>query len=124
MQTPLQLTFRGMLRSDALVAHLEKRAGKLEQVFERIISCHVVVKRAGHHRQSGGRYEFMINLGLPGHEIVVSRGPPEDHDPESPYVGADRAFEEAERQLEDWLRRQREHRREEAPTEPSGRILS
>ena len=115
MQTPLQLTFRGMARSDALASHLERRAEKLEHLFHRVISCHVVVKLAGHHSRSGDRYEFSINVGLPGHELLVTHEPPRDHSPESAYVSADRAFDEAERQLEDWVRRQRDHRRDVEP---------
>ncbi len=120
MQTPLQLTFRSMARSDALASHLEKRAEKLEHLFDRIISCHVVVKLAGHHSRSGDRFEFSINVGLPGHELLVTRVAPEDHDPESAHVSADRAFDEAERQLEHWVRRRRDHRREAEPAAGQG----
>jgi ribosomal subunit interface protein len=122
MQTPLQLTFRSMAHSDALAAHLEQRAEKLEQFFDRMISCHVVVKLAGHHSRCGDRYQFSINVGLPGHELLVTHVPAEDHDPESAYVSADRAFDEAERQLEDWVRRQRDQRREPATGNVAGRI--
>jgi ribosomal subunit interface protein len=112
MQTPLQITFRSMPHSDALATHLRRRADKLEQFFDRIVSCHVVVKLAAHHLHSGDRYHYSINVGLPGHELVVTHVPLENRDPESAHVSADRAFDEAERQLEDWVRRQRDHRRE------------
>jgi ribosomal subunit interface protein len=112
MQTPLQITFRSIPHSDALATHVQHRAEKLEQFFDRIISCHVVIKLAGHHLRSGDRYQYSINVGLPGHELLVTHVPPENRDPESAHVSADRAFDEAERQLEDWVRRQRDHRRE------------
>ncbi len=111
MQTPLQLTFRSMTHSSALATHLERRAEKLEHLFERIVSCHVVVKSAGRRGRGGDRYQFSINVGLPGHELLVTHAPPDDGDPESAYVSADRAFDEAERQLEDWVRAQRDARR-------------
>jgi ribosomal subunit interface protein len=111
MQTPLQLTFRGLPHSDALAAHLEERADRLERLFDRIISCHVVVKLAGHHHRHGDRFELSINVGLPGHEIVVAHAASEDGPPENAYVSADGAFDEAERQLEDWVRRVRDQRR-------------
>ena len=114
MQTPLQLTFRSMHPSDALAAHLRQRAEKLEHLFDRIVSCHVVVKLAGHHHRHGDRYDFSINVGLPGHELVVTHAPPEGHDADSVFATADEAFGEAERQLEDWVKRQRDHRREAA----------
>jgi ribosomal subunit interface protein len=115
MQTPLQVTFRSMAHSDALSAHLQRRADQLEQFFDRIISCHVVVELAGHHHRHGDRYRFSINLGLPGHEILVNHDTPDDRALENAYAAADRAFDEVERQLEDWVRRRRD-RRQEADT--------
>jgi hypothetical protein len=75
LQIPLQLTFRSMAQSDALAAHVRVRAEKLEHLFDRIVSCHVVVELAGHHRH-GERYHVSINLGLPGHELLVSHTRP------------------------------------------------
>jgi putative sigma-54 modulation protein len=115
MQTPLQLTFRHMTRSDALVAHLQQRAEKLDHLFDRITSCHVVVELARHYQRHGDRYRFSINVGLPGHELLVTHAPSEDRDLENAFATADRAFDEAERQLEDWVRRQREQRHQAAP---------
>ena len=110
MQTPLQITFRSMAHSDALAAHIQHRAEKLEHFFDRIVSCHVTIKLAGHHEHSGDRYEISIHVGLPGHELLASHSPSDSRYPESAHVTADRAFEEAERQLEDWVKRSREHR--------------
>jgi ribosome-associated translation inhibitor RaiA len=101
-----------MAHSDTLAQHLQRRADKLELLFDRIVSCHVVVKLAGHHLQSGDRFDLTINVGLPGHELVVNEGPADDHVPESARAVADRAFDEAERQLEDWVRRRRDQKRE------------
>jgi ribosome-associated translation inhibitor RaiA len=111
MQTPVQVTFRGMPRSDALAAHIDQRTLKLEHFSDRIVSCHVVIKLAGHHHRHGDRFELSIHIGLPGHELVVAHVAPEDRPPESAHASADRAFDEAERQLEDWVKSQRAHRR-------------
>jgi ribosomal subunit interface protein len=99
-----------MAHSDALATHLRKRAEQLERFFERIVSCHVVVSLVGHHHRHGDRYDFSIHIGLPGHELLVTRLS-EGHGTENVYESADRAFGEAERQLEDWVRRQRERKR-------------
>jgi ribosome-associated translation inhibitor RaiA len=61
MQTPLQLTFRSIPHSDALATQVNRRAEKLERVFDHIISCHVVVELAGHHRSRGARYRITVN---------------------------------------------------------------
>jgi len=113
MQIPLQLTFRSMAHSDALATHVRRRAEKLERLFDRIISCHVVVDLAGHHHRHGDRHRVSINLGLPGGEVLVSRAPADEPAGLTARASADRAFEEAERQLEDWVRRQRARRHEE-----------
>jgi putative sigma-54 modulation protein len=114
MQTPLQITFRSIAHSNALAAHVERRAERLEHLFDRIVSCHVVIKLAA-HGNSGDWFHFTVHIGLPEHEIVVSYEPVGARDPESAHVSADRAFDEAERQLEDWVRRRRDLRRQPAP---------
>ena len=109
MQMPLQLTFRSMAHSDSLATHVRRRAEKLEHLFERLISCHVVIELAGHHLHHGDRYRVSINVGLPGHELLV-RHTPSHAVLENAHAVADRAFDEADRQLEDWVKRRREHR--------------
>jgi ribosome-associated translation inhibitor RaiA len=111
---PLQLTFRSMAHSDALATHIGRRTRKLEHLCNRIISCHVVVELAGHHHRRGDRYCVFVNVGLPGRELVVRHTPSDDHNLESAHGSADRAFDETERQLEDWVNRQRGHRHEDS----------
>jgi ribosome-associated translation inhibitor RaiA len=111
MQTPLQLTFRSVPRSDALATHIRQRAGKLD----RIISCHVVVEFAGHHHRHGDQYRYTIHFGLPGHEVLVTHPPPGERDLRDAYVTLDRAFDEAERQLDHWVKGRRERRHDAAP---------
>jgi len=114
VQVPLQLTFRGMAHSDTLAAHIRLRAEKLEHLFDRIVSCHVVVELAGHHHRYGDRFQVSINLGLPGHEIFVGRAPSNDQGPETASRAADRAFDDAGRELEHWVKRQRTQRHNES----------
>ena len=112
MQTPLQLTFRSMPHSDSIAAHIQARAEKLERLCDRVVSCHVVVALAGHHHRNGDRFHVSINLGLPGHELVVNHDAADARQSESVSVAADHAFDEAERQLEGWVDRQRVRRHE------------
>ncbi len=114
MQTPIQLTFRSIAHSDALALHLQQRGDRLDHLFDRILWCHVVIELEGHHHRHGDRYRFSINVGLPGHEIVVTRSPATGRDDESAYESADRAFDEAARQIRDWVGRSRGSRHEVA----------
>ncbi len=113
MQVPLQLTFRGMAPSDALAAHVRLRAEKIEHLFDRIVSYHVVVSLAGHHHRHGDRFHVSINLGLPGHEILVGHAPSDDQGPKTAYGAVDRSFDDAGRELEDWVKHQRTQRHDE-----------
>ena len=109
MQTPLQITFRSTTdHSAALAEHLTARAARLDDIDDRIISCHVVVELAGHHHQYGDRFHFSIHACLPGHEIVVNHASTEQGEPRSAHDSADLAFDDVERQLEHWASRQRD----------------
>jgi hypothetical protein len=43
MQVPLEITFRGMDRSEAVEAEIRKHVDSLEHFCDRIISCHVTI---------------------------------------------------------------------------------
>jgi ribosome-associated translation inhibitor RaiA len=103
-----------MTKSDALAAHVWLRTSKLERLFDRIVSCHVVFERAGHHHRHGDRSRVTINLALPGGALLVDYPPSDKHAAVSAKAAVDRAFDEEERQLEDWVRRQRADRRDTA----------
>jgi len=114
VRVPVQLTFRGMAYSDALDAHVRLRAEKLEQLFDRIVSCRVVVELVGHHHRHGDRFHVSINLDLPGHEILVEHARSDDQGPETVYAAVDRAFYDALREIEEWARHERVQRHDES----------
>jgi ribosomal subunit interface protein len=113
MQIPLQLTFRGMARSDALATHAERRTAKLERLFPHVVSCHVVFDLVGRRHRHGDRYRISIHVGVPGHELLVGRTPSSEDGADDAHATTEHAFDEAERQLEDWVRRRREVRHEQ-----------
>jgi ribosome-associated translation inhibitor RaiA len=116
MQTPLQVTFRGIAHSDTLVSHLQQRVDRLERIFDPIVSCHVVVELEGHQHHHGDRCRFTIHVGLPEHELMVNDAPRGEHSFEDATAKADRAFDDAESQLEQWVGRMRGRRHEHMRT--------
>jgi ribosome-associated translation inhibitor RaiA len=106
-----------MSQSEALAAHVRLRSERLEHLFDRIVSCHVVVELEGHHHRHGDRFHVSINLGLPGHEILARHAPSADLAPETAFGAVDRAFDDAGRELEDWVKHQRAERRRESGRE-------
>lgn len=100
MQIPLQITMRGAAHSEELEKHIRNKARKLDEFFEHITSCRVTVEIPHKHHQQGKQYNVRIDIGVPGHEIVVDRDLNEDV-----YVALREAFDAARRQLEDYVRK-------------------
>ena len=100
MQIPLQITIRDMEHSDALEAHIREKASKLDELFDRIVSCRVVVEMPHKHHHQGKQFNVRIDIGVPGSEIVVNRDNHEDV-----FVALRDAFDAAKRRLEDYARK-------------------
>lgn len=90
MKTPLQTTFRNLDHSEALVARIQEEADKLDQCFDRITSCRVMVETPHRHHRRGDSFHIRIEVRVPGKELVVS------HDSSSRAAGHDEA-EQGER---------------------------
>lgn len=106
MPSWLQITFRNIDASAAVEAKIRERARELEQFFDRIVSCRVVIE-APNRRRHGDLFHIRVELKIPGKEIVVKRDPPEHHAHEDIYVAVRDCFDAARRQLEDHVRRRR-----------------
>ncbi len=100
MQIPLQITIRDMDHSEALETHIRDKANKLEEFFNRITSCRVVVEMPHKHHHQGKQFNVRIDISVPGNEIAVNR----DH-AEDAYAALRDAFDAAKRQLEDHARK-------------------
>ncbi len=108
----LQITFRDITHSDAVEAHVRKRAAKLETLFERVQSCRVVVEAPHRRHAHGRRYHVRIDVTVPRQELVVSRNPPDNEKHEDMHAAIDDAFDDAERIVEEYARKLREFDRE------------
>ncbi|HET9361916.1 MAG TPA: HPF/RaiA family ribosome-associated protein [Vicinamibacterales bacterium] len=122
---PTQVTFRGLRPLDALEADIRERASWLEQFYDGIIRCRVLVELPHRHRRDGRHFHVRIELTVPGGApIVISHEPSlhgtlkhvEDaHHKEAEIdavhryaaVAVREAFDAARRRLEDFAREQR-----------------
>jgi len=104
MQLPLQISFHGLDRSEALEANVRKHASKLEEFWDRMTCCQVVLEKPHRHRHQGSMYHVRIRVAVPRRELVVDREPEADHAHEDPYVTVRDAFKAMRRQLEDYAR--------------------
>ncbi|MDH5573205.1 MAG: HPF/RaiA family ribosome-associated protein [Gammaproteobacteria bacterium] len=109
MKIPLQITFRDFPQSDALEANIREKADKLEEYYDQIISCRVMVEAPHGHHHKGNLFHIRVDITVPGDEIVVSRSPDQHHAHEDAYVAVRDAFNAARRQLQDFAKKQRRH---------------
>lgn len=105
MLLPVQISFHGVDRSDALCGLVEEEAAKLEHLYRDIVSCRVAVERlAGQHR-SGNPYHVRIELAVPGNRLVVHSEPGETN--KDATLATREAFRKLGRRLQDYARKQR-----------------
>ncbi|HVO26875.1 MAG TPA: HPF/RaiA family ribosome-associated protein [Candidatus Margulisiibacteriota bacterium] len=107
MQLPLQISFRGMEPSDAVETKVRERAARLDRFYDRIMGCRVVVESPHRRHHQGKLFHVRVDLTVPGGELAVTREPAEHHAYEDVFVAIRDAFDAAQRQLEDYARRQR-----------------
>ena len=100
MRIPLQITIRDIDHSEALETHIRDKVKKLDEFFNHIMSCRVVVEVPHKHHHQGKQFIVRIDIGVPGGEIVVNR----DH-AEDVYVALRDAFDAAKRKIEDHARK-------------------
>ncbi|MDH5389232.1 MAG: HPF/RaiA family ribosome-associated protein [Gammaproteobacteria bacterium] len=107
MRQPLQVNFRDIPPSDAVEAKIREKAAKLDEFYDQIMACKVMVEapHARHHK--GMLYHVRIDLTVPNGELVVNRSPKEHHAHEDVYVAIRDAFNAARRKLQDFSRKQR-----------------
>jgi ribosomal subunit interface protein len=107
MQLPLQITFKGIEPSASLEMHIREQARKLERFFDHITSCRVVVEAPHRHHHKGKLYRAVINLTVPGGEIVVNHNGEHNHTHEDVHIAIRDAFAAAARRLEAYAQRRR-----------------
>lgn len=103
MKLPLQITFRDLDSSPALADAVRRRTERLDAICDRLISCRVAIEAPNRHTHHGpSQYHVRVDVKAPGIELVSSHTPP-DVKPDL-YVLIDQAFDDMERQVEDWVR--------------------
>lgn len=107
MKTVLQLTFHNVPSSPAVEEKISEHVAKLERLYDRIISCRVVVDIPHRNHHKGKLYHIQIDLTVPNGEIVVNRNPSDEPSHTDIYIAIRDAFDAAKRQLQDYVDLQR-----------------
>lgn len=121
MESPLQIVFQDLEPSEEIESKIREKVAHLEQFYDRITHCRVVVRRPHRSKQTGQQWAFRIQIGVPGTELVVDR---EKANPahEDMEVALRDAFEAARRKLQDYERRHLEGKVKAHEVPPRGRI--
>jgi cold shock CspA family protein len=107
MKLPLQIAFHNMPHDSEIESAIRANAEWLDNYYDRIMSCRVVVDRPHQHHKEGNLYQIRIDLKVPGEELVVKREPGQHTDYKKLDILLRDAFDEMRRQLEDHVRRRR-----------------
>ena len=71
-----QVTFRNVEQAHGPLEELVRaEADKLEQFYDKLMSCRVIVEAPHRHRSTSRPHHVRIDLRLPNDEIVISHGP-------------------------------------------------
>jgi cold shock CspA family protein/ribosome-associated translation inhibitor RaiA len=123
MQIPLQITFRGIEKSDAIESTIRERASRLERFSDRITRCHVTVDMPHQHHHRGNHYAIHIDIQTPTGDVAVTKDPSlNDAHKDFQSVVRD-AFDAATRQLEEGAQRVRGEVKGHEHHAPPGRVV-
>ena len=107
MSYPIQVTFRGIPDSESLKRQILAEAEQLAHFFDGILGCSVLFESPHRHHHKGKRYRTRIILTVAGRELVVGRHSAASPEHEDAHVAIRDAFDEARRQLRDYVMRRR-----------------
>lgn len=108
MQSYIQITFRGLPRSEAVEAKIREKIEWLERFYGRLMHCHVVVETPHQHSRQGKLYHVTLELTIPdAAPVVIGRAHHDKHEHEDVYVAIRDTFAAARRHLQERARKLR-----------------
>jgi ribosomal subunit interface protein len=108
MQLPVNITYRGLNKSDAIEQMVLEKASRLDKFCDHISRCDVAIEQPNHAHKKGNPFRVRIDVTVPpGHELVAEEKQVDNgtHEPLAKVVHD--AFKTMERQLRHLVERQR-----------------
>ena len=106
MDVPPEIAFRDVPATDTLKGLILDRIDRLETTYDHLVSCRVIVENTTPARTSGAIHRVHLELGVPGHNLIVNRKPPEEGKARDVEQAIDQAFDTARRRLKELKRKQ------------------
>ncbi len=108
MQLPVEITYRGIQKSEEIERTILEKAARLEKFCDHINRCDVVIEQPNHAHKKGNPVRVRIDVTVPpGHELVAdeSQTDSDSHEPLTKAIHD--AFKTMERQLRHLVDKQR-----------------
>ncbi|MCE8022155.1 HPF/RaiA family ribosome-associated protein [Halomonas sp. MCCC 1A11036] len=100
MQTPLEITYQHVSRSDWIDEYVRSRVAKLEHFSKDIVSCRVTIEQTQNPHKTGNPYRALVEVSLPAKGELVAEKSDKVTDPQVQLRPIIRnAFEAMEKQL-------------------------
>lgn len=100
MQLPIEISYRGVAKSDEIEKLVREKAGRLDKFCDHISRCDVIIEKPNQAQHSGSPFRVRIDVTVPPHHELVADEKPtkhEMHEPLTKVIGD--AFRSMERQL-------------------------
>ena len=107
MQLPVEISYRGVDKSEDIDALVRDKAARLDKFCDHITRCDVIIEHPNHAQHSGSPFHVRIDVTVPpGHELVVNEktGKHDMHEPLTKIIND--SFKHMERQLKELTERQ------------------
>lgn len=108
VQIEPEIALRHVAPTKALKTWIHEGIARLERVYERLITCRIMVEQAERSHKKGNHYRVRIEMSVPGSPpLVVRRNPAARDTNEELQQAIGEAFDRARAMLVDFAQRQR-----------------
>ena len=102
MSTPLEISFHGLEKSDAVEARIREKFARIEKHFDRITHARVAIEAPRRRAPLPKLFHVKIEIGIPGHKpVVVNNDAVGDNSHTDIMLAIKDAFIAASRQVDD-----------------------
>ena len=124
MEVQPEIAFRNIEPTDELKNRIFAGIDKLEEVYDGIITCRVMVEETNPGRKAGKLNHVRLDISIPNHDVVINRNPPEHPASQDLPQALNEAFDKARRKL----KKVKQQQRSNGPAQgrdlpPHGRVI-
>jgi ribosomal subunit interface protein len=108
MQRPVNITYRGVEKSEEIDQFILEKASRLEKFCDHINRCDVAIEQPNHAHHKGNQFRVRIDVTVPpGHELVADEKQMDNGAHDALIKAVHDAFKTMERQLRHLVQKQR-----------------